>query len=102
MTKSRWAIIALLLACLSEGDVLWAQSARSQGRSTAVERTRVDTATGVIRGTVLRRDNRKPIPKARVTAIGPLGTFVAVADAAGRYEINTLAPGDYLVAASTT
>jgi hypothetical protein len=54
---------------------------------------------GVVAGRVVEAGSNHPIAGAQVRALGPSGTFETTTDAEGRYEIESIPPDAYTVAA---
>jgi len=75
-----------------------ASSADGQASTPTAGRS-IPSDRAVLQGRVVEAASGRPVPGARVQAMSLNGTFEGAADADGRYEIASMPPGSYTVAA---
>jgi protocatechuate 3,4-dioxygenase beta subunit len=88
------AVMALAIVGVSARDVAAAQQAATP---TAARTIPIDE--GVLQGRVVEAGSNRPVAGAQVQALSAGGTFETTTDAEGRYEIASVPPDSYTVAA---
>ena len=73
--------------------------AAAQQAATPTAARTIPIDEGVLQGRVVEAGSNRPVAAAQVQALGAGGTFEATTDAEGRYEIESLTPDSYTVAA---
>lgn len=97
------AVPATLMAAVAVALVVGALTLRASSgdgqTSTPTAGRSIPPDRAVLQGRVVEAGSGRPVPGARVQAMSPNGTFEGATDADGRYEIASLTPGSYTVAA---